>query len=72
MDLVSIQKNRLAEKNESLTNGFGNGLHTNGTNGNYNRNWVETGHSDFMTIQRYEDLIGNPLHWLSAMSYDHL
>ena len=59
MDLVSIQKNRLAEKNESLTNGFGNGLHT---NGNYNSNWVETGHSDFMTIQRYEDLIGNPLH----------
>ena len=51
MDLVSIQKNGLSEETESLTAGL--------TNGNYNnRNWIEAGHSDFMTIQRYEDLIG--------------
>ena len=56
MDLVSIQKNGLAQKDESLTNGFANGLQTNGYY--YNSNWVESGHSDFMTIQRYEDLIG--------------
>ena len=55
MDLVSIQKNGFSEKNESLTNGTnGTGL----TNGNYNRNWIQAGHSDFMTVQRYEDLIG--------------
>ena len=55
MDMVSIQKNGLVEKNESLTNGFTNG---HSLNGNCNTNWIETGHSDFMTIQRYEDLIG--------------
>ena len=50
MDLVSIQKNGFSQENESLTAGL--------TNGNYNRNLIEAGHSDFMTIQRYEDLIG--------------
>ena len=52
MDLVSIQKNGFSEKNESLTNGTGL------TNGNYNRNWIQAGHSEFVTVQRYEDLIG--------------
>ena len=51
MDLVSIQKNGFSQENESLTAGL--------TNGNYNRNLIEAGHSDFMTIQRYEDLIGS-------------
>ena len=51
MDLVSIQKNGFSEENESLTTGL--------TNGNYNnRNVIQAGHSDFMTVQRYEDLIG--------------
>ena len=48
MDLVSIQKNGFAQKNESLTTGL--------TNGNDRR--IESGHSGLMSFQRYEDLIG--------------
>ena len=60
MDLVSIQKNGFSQENESLTAGL--------TNGNYNRNLIEAGHSDFMTIQRYEDLIGMLLQLFSMLN----
>ena len=72
MDMVSVSYNSFFEK-KAVTNGHsqmnGHSLKTNGhpslnghalkANGHFSLNvHAEQGHSDFMKIQRYEDLIG--------------
>ena len=56
--MVSVQNNIVSQKTK-LTNGhsYCNGTKTNGHGNGYLGN-IEYGHSDFMKIQRYEDLIG--------------
>ena len=67
MDMVSVPYNSFFEK-KAMTNGHshmnGHALKTNGhsaLNGH-----SEQGHSDFMKIQRYEDLIG--ISWMIYIS----
>ena len=62
MDLVSSSYNSLPQK-KNVRNGFhcnGNGINRNGMNGSNGIKSTdhEFGHSDFMKIQRYQDLIG--------------
>jgi len=66
MDLVSMSHQQVAKKNGSLVNGLTNGSngYTNGykngfANGFTNGHNFEIGHSEFMKIQRYQDLIGS-------------
>ena len=67
MDLVSIPHNSFLKK-KNVINGFGhkNGFHNHKlANGHGNGN-INFGHSDFMKIQRYENLIGKIRIKLSA------
>ena len=69
MDMVSVQNNFVLKKTK-LSNGHtnGNGLMTNGHGNGYIGN-IEFGHSDFMKIQRYEDLIGLYLTEIGTIFY---
>ena len=62
MDMVSVQNYSFSQKTKLINNGKfeinGSRTVTNGHDNNLIKNF-EIGHSDFMKIQRYEDLIGN-------------
>eukprot|EP00092_Neocalanus_flemingeri_P020508 GFUD01022215.1.p1 GENE.GFUD01022215.1~~GFUD01022215.1.p1 ORF type:complete len:379 (-),score=110.49 GFUD01022215.1:100-1236(-) len=62
MDLVSMSNQQVSHKNGYLVKGLTNGSngYSNGyKNGSMNGTHIELGHSEFMKIQRYQDLIGS-------------
>ena len=64
MDMVSVQNYSFSQKTKLIKNGCqmnGSRTMTNGHDYDIIKNF-EIGHSEFMKIQRYEDLIGNNNH----------
>ena len=73
-----MQNQQVTKKNGSLvngiritngSNGISNGCKNGFKNGFMDNHHIEHGHSDFMKIQRYQDLIGK---YISIMFLTHL